>query len=252
MYYYGARYYDPQLSRWVSSDPVLDQYFPELSDSDDESNNETIPKLPGIGGVYNSTNLNLYHYALNNPLKFQDPDGNAVTPETAWDVVSLTISIGQLGYAIKEGDNVDIALATGAVVFDAIAAAVPILPGGAGAILKATKTVADQSKDLTSASRSAYKEYKNSGGNKKSTAVAFASNYIFGKATKGALNKTGDKIAKLDTKKDLMSKAFKGVKAYSAPKTLKNITPASKVLTSKILKGKVADTAAQEARKNLK
>ncbi len=29
----------------------------------------------GCGGIYNSANLNLYHYAGNNPLKYTDPDG---------------------------------------------------------------------------------------------------------------------------------------------------------------------------------
>ncbi|MEM5948986.1 hypothetical protein WKV44_10605, partial [Spirochaetia bacterium 38H-sp] len=31
--------------------------------------------LPGMGGVYNLVNLQLYHYAGNNPVKYTDPDG---------------------------------------------------------------------------------------------------------------------------------------------------------------------------------
>jgi RHS repeat-associated protein len=48
-YYYGARYYDPRVSFWMSVDPLAEK-FPEWSP---------------------------YTYCLNNPLKFTDPDGRA-------------------------------------------------------------------------------------------------------------------------------------------------------------------------------
>ena len=31
--------------------------------------------LPGMGGIYNTVNFHLYHYAGNNPVKYTDPDG---------------------------------------------------------------------------------------------------------------------------------------------------------------------------------
>jgi hypothetical protein len=31
--------------------------------------------LPGMGGIFNTVNLHVYHYAGNNPLKYTDPDG---------------------------------------------------------------------------------------------------------------------------------------------------------------------------------
>ena len=47
MYYYGARYYDPRLSLWMSTDPLQEKY----------------------------QNISTYCYAANNPIKFIDSDG---------------------------------------------------------------------------------------------------------------------------------------------------------------------------------
>lgn len=71
LYYYGARYYDPQVSLWMSPDPILDKYLPKLDEKDNS-------KLPGMGGVYNSLNLGLFTYTHQNPVKMIDPDGNDV------------------------------------------------------------------------------------------------------------------------------------------------------------------------------
>ncbi|MHB8844608.1 MAG: RHS repeat-associated core domain-containing protein [Nitrospirota bacterium] len=53
LYYYGARYYDPVLSRWISADAMLGKYIPAGNPDQDEN-------LPGLGGIYNSFNLSLY------------------------------------------------------------------------------------------------------------------------------------------------------------------------------------------------
>lgn len=71
LYYYGARYYDPVLSKWISADPILGKYLPN---ADKESNDA----LAGNGGVYNPVNLSLYAYAHQNPVKLMDPDGKDV------------------------------------------------------------------------------------------------------------------------------------------------------------------------------
>jgi RHS repeat-associated protein len=53
LYYYGARYYDPTIGRFISADNVLPNYA-------------------------NPQALNRYTYVLNNPLKYFDPSGSIV------------------------------------------------------------------------------------------------------------------------------------------------------------------------------
>ena len=49
LYYYGARYYDPKVSIWLSVDPLAEK-FPSWSP---------------------------YNYTMNNPINMIDPDGRA-------------------------------------------------------------------------------------------------------------------------------------------------------------------------------
>jgi RHS repeat-associated protein len=73
LYYYGARYLDSKASRWLSTDPAVGDYIPGAP-VDDEAKKRN-QSLPGMGGVFNTVNLHLYHYAGNNPVKYVDPDG---------------------------------------------------------------------------------------------------------------------------------------------------------------------------------
>ena len=67
LYYYGVRYLDPKYSMWISTDPALSTYMLGLD--------------VGCGGIYNSVNFNLYHYANNNPIRYTDPTGMWVNNE---------------------------------------------------------------------------------------------------------------------------------------------------------------------------
>jgi len=61
LYYFGARYYDPQVSLWISPDPMLVGYLSGGGKSN--------------GGIYNSRNSSLYMYSFANPVRYTDPDG---------------------------------------------------------------------------------------------------------------------------------------------------------------------------------
>jgi len=65
LYYYGARYFDPRLARWLSPDPALEQ---------------ALSGVPG-GGVYaHPAALSVFGYSRNSPIRLTDPDGRWPTP----------------------------------------------------------------------------------------------------------------------------------------------------------------------------
>ena len=87
MYYYGARYYNPRESVWLSADP-LSGYNP---------NNETEHYIDGQhnGGVYNSFNLNTYGYCYQNPVKLVDPNGKqAIAGALIGAIVDYGVQVG--------------------------------------------------------------------------------------------------------------------------------------------------------------
>ena len=81
MYYYGARYYNPRESIWLSADP-LSGYNP---------NNETEHYIDGQhnGGVYNSFNLNTNIYCYQSPVKLVDPNGKQASSVYGLDSAEL-------------------------------------------------------------------------------------------------------------------------------------------------------------------
>ena len=99
LYYYGARYLDPKYSRWLSGDPALGEYIPAAG--------ADTSKLAGMGGVYNTVNLHLYHYAGNNPVKYMDPDGKVIiAPAIVWG-----INAALFGYGVVASRNDEIGFA---------------------------------------------------------------------------------------------------------------------------------------------
>ncbi|OGO23027.1 MAG: hypothetical protein A2144_11680 [Chloroflexi bacterium RBG_16_50_9] len=71
LYYYGARYYDPQIGRFISPDTI-------------------------IPSPANPQSLNRYSYVYNNPLKYTDPSGH--------EVVIEGMSLSEMAYLINSGN----------------------------------------------------------------------------------------------------------------------------------------------------
>jgi RHS repeat-associated protein len=101
-----ARYYSPYLMRFLNADPI------------------------GFSG-----GLNWFAYADGNPISKADPFG--LVAETVWDVVNLGIGGASFGYNIGQGNYWSAALDGVGLAYDATATAVPFLPAGASAGIKA-------------------------------------------------------------------------------------------------------------------
>jgi RHS repeat-associated protein len=96
LYFYGARYYDPQIGRFISPDSIV----PNPADPQ---------------------SLNRYSYCLNNPLKYTDPTGHWPNWNTVLKVV-LVVAVVALATALV--------VATVGAAAPAIAAAGGVIIGG--------------------------------------------------------------------------------------------------------------------------
>lgn len=102
--YFGARWYEPEIGRFISPDPV--QFHEE-----------------------NVFSFNSYAYANNNPYAYIDPDGRAV--ETGWDLLNVGMGIASFAVNVSTGNYPAAALDAVGVVIDSVAVIVPGIPGGA-------------------------------------------------------------------------------------------------------------------------
>lgn len=112
--YMHARYYTPQLGRFLSMDPAERSMDPAVPQS-----------------------WNRYTYAMDNPLRYRDPDGEAV--ETPWDALNVGIGVASLGANLASGNFGGALLDAVGLAYDATATAVPGLPAGASTVIKANR-----------------------------------------------------------------------------------------------------------------
>ena len=149
LYYYGARYLDPKYSRWLSGDPALGDYIPKAPiDDEAKKHNEN---LPGMGGVYNIVNMHLYHYAGNNPVKYEDPDGKCINFVIGAAAGFFTSVASEVGLRMASGQSFGDALnntfsdKTSLAVIATSTAIGALTAGVSGAIVtNATKTATIQ------------------------------------------------------------------------------------------------------------
>ena len=94
-------------------------------------------------------NISPYAWCNCDPVNHLDMDGN--TPDLVWDILNVAMDIKSMSQNIKEGNWVSAAIDGVGLTVDLAAAVVPLVPGGAGAILK-TARAADKAADALKAS----------------------------------------------------------------------------------------------------
>lgn len=106
LYYYGARYYEPRLSLWISVDPISNY---------DPRNNENYLDGEHNLGVYNTFNLAPYGYCYQNPIRLIDPNGKQVD---AVDFVPFLGSGRDIYRGFRDGDILTGAIGVGGLIAD--------------------------------------------------------------------------------------------------------------------------------------
>jgi RHS repeat-associated protein len=231
--YLEARYYNPKISNWLSVDPPMMEgdYF-EIDE--EESIN---------GGVLNSKNLGVYSYTYNNPITLRDSDGNWPTPDTVWDLANVGIGVASLISNVSDGNLGDAALDAGGIVLDVAAAAIPVIPGGAGTAIKTART-ADKVADAVKAGDKVSDAKKVANGNSKASEKA---QHVY-----EIVNKKTNKVEKVGISGGKVSKSGNSYRATSQVNKLnKSGGNYSSRIAEKIPAGKGAREKALNSEKKL-
>ena len=90
LYYYGARYYDPAIGKFLSADPWG-------------------------GDIHNPQSLNKYSYVMNNPLRYTDPSG-----KSAEEIMVFMATMAAIDGPFPIGDTIGLAIGAGIYISDLI------------------------------------------------------------------------------------------------------------------------------------
>jgi RHS repeat-associated protein len=160
LYYYGARWYDPYLNRWIQPDTIIpsdrgsysslivDYHETEFLEQLNQENHKRLedPQAKSLPVPANPRAFDRYSYANNNPLVYSDPDGHFafLVPLLAGALIGGGISTAAyLIAATASGQEATWAGAAGAFVGGAVAGAVSVIATPlAGTLLHAAGMVA--------------------------------------------------------------------------------------------------------------
>jgi len=86
---------------WISTDPALPEYLPTGAQLFFPEQAFNANRLKGAGGIFNSINSNLYHYASLNPIKMVDANGEASSRPLTKNEISILKGVfgGRLDYS---------------------------------------------------------------------------------------------------------------------------------------------------------
>lgn len=139
LYYYGQRYYDPNVGRFTQPDP-LQNYLTDPQKLK-QTTGQDLQKF-----LENPQALNEYSYTQNNPVKYVDPTGEYIAP---YDYTTDVLFFSQSFSDYRENKNW---INATSLALDTIGL-LPVIPAGTGSLFKGLVKGVNYLSDLYKTSR---------------------------------------------------------------------------------------------------